>query len=326
MATKKKPAGTPKESEVSNNGLTQGQQVLCSLMTGVYAQQGMPLAAAQKALEGKGNADVELQGLMQRGAVFQTGTGTFALARDQAGNFLYLTGGAPAQQQAAPVQQAAAPQQPTTPVHSAPIAQPQPMNNTIATASDGDDGSGEGTNDDDLPWWTNAQFQQAMLERFDAMIGLLDQILKATKGDASFSAGRPPPDVMVSGPTPVAPVPTWPQGAPPAQQPPMQQQGYPQQGPPPMQQPYQGGPPPQSYPQPQQPQNGQPWQQPPFQNAQAPYPAPGQQPAPQQMQMPMGQQGQPPPNTFANGYQGGPPPQGQPQQTYGYPTPGGPPR
>ena len=278
---KKAPAEAGQEATVQTtqqqgNGLTQNQSALVTLMAGVYAN-GMPFSAAQTAMQGKGDPNLELGALMQRGLVFQNGQGFFQLSRDATGNYAYVSGQPPvlpagvpqpAPQQPPPVQQQAAPtpapQAPTPTVQTAPqqpAAQPAPQ-----AAQDGE--GADDADDDDLPWWTTSEFQQAVITRADEIIRLLTTLNKALGGAGTTALLSAPTSAPEAAPPPPAPV------APPMQQYGQMPAGYPAAGT--VSPPMQYGQPPAAV----APPNGQqPWQQPQFQNQQ-PFPPPGQPPPP----------------------------------------------
>lgn len=286
MATKKKPKAQQQEDGVAQQqGFTQNQQTLITLMSGVYAQNGLPLAGAQQALQGRGDAGQELLTLVQAGFAFQNGNGLYQLTRDQQGNFVYATG-VPAQPQQAPtpaptpmanppsMQQA--PQQPQMAAPQ-PAATPQQATPNNAPAT--------GVEDDDLPWMAEGRYQEAILERLDTLIEIGRGLQKALGVMVVGGEAAPPPPAQATNP----------------QQPQQTQQNVPQW--PPQGQPAQ--PPAPTWPQQQAPQGQQQWQQPQFQQP-GPYPVPQQQ-VPQQPQF---QQPGFPQNGSA------------PQQNFGYPVPG----
>lgn len=294
MATKKKTA-SKEPTPAPSSGFSKAAETLISLMTGAKAQ-GLTIGEAQTALARLGaDAGAELQALHEKGVVYLSGNGIFALTRDSEGGFAVVTGKPPATPQAPSLPQQQTFQTPMTPQYQPP---PQQFQNTGPTP--GDDGDDDIVDDDDDPSlpWNNADIGIALLERLDKIIAIGTAI--ATKLGATMTPSAAPMPAAIPPPgNGASSVPAW--GPPPSSGGPP---GYTAVGPPPEQPPQM---PPMSQPWQQGPQQGPTPQYAPPQQApqQSPYQqAPQyQQPAPQAWQ-PQGQPGQQP---WQPGPQQGPP-------------------
>lgn len=291
MATKKKAADKAAQTATApSSGFTKAAETLISLMAGAKAQ-GLTIGEAQTALSQTGaDAGAELQALHEKGVVYLSGNGIFALTRDSEGGFAVMTGKPPATPQAPTLPQQQSFQTPTTPQFQTPVPPPQFQNGPPAGPATDDDGDDDIVDDDDDPSlpWNDADVGLALLERLDKIIAIGMAI--ATKLGASMAptaaamptAAIPPPgngaqSVPAWGPPPTSGGPPgYTAVGPPPEQPPQM---------PPMTQPWQQGPqqgPPPSYAPPQPQPQQSPYQQAPQY----------QQPAPQAWQQPQQPQGQ----------------------------------